>query len=123
MNKIWIAFFVGLEDYTVNERGDVGSWVRSASIQGLCSIIETFIISTRSPEPIWAMNYVTFSQYVPLDTYHKAIGMILKQGVERLDNVRQCVGRLFPLLLALSQGVLRGLGGGGRVLGSFRYSR
>ncbi|KAL5520109.1 hypothetical protein ACEPAG_1769 [Sanghuangporus baumii] len=105
MNNIWKAFFVGVEDYTVNERGDVGSWVRLSCIQGLCCMLEALVNSTRSskkqPSRAWVESSVTFSKYLPLDVYHKAIGMILKQGVERLDNVRQCVGRFFPRLLTL----------------------
>ncbi|KAL5524601.1 hypothetical protein ACEPAF_9741 [Sanghuangporus sanghuang] len=105
MNNIWKAFFVGVEDYTANERGDVGSWVRLSCIQGLCCMLEALVNSTRSSKKqltrTWAESSVTFSKYLPLDVYHKAIGMILKQGVERLDNVRQCVGRFFPRLLTL----------------------
>ena len=105
MDRIWQAFFTGLEDYTVNERGDVGSWIRLACIKGLSSIIESLVGQTRSDmdhsAPSWAGNRASFSRYLPVDTYHKSIGMILKQGVERLDNVRQCVEGVFLGLLRL----------------------
>ncbi|KAG1872410.1 tubulin folding cofactor D C terminal-domain-containing protein [Suillus subalutaceus] len=74
----------GLDDYTMDERGDVGSWVRMACIQGLASIFEDlFRISGSIPE---------FASYLPAQRYHSAIARILRQGVERLDNVRQIAG-------------------------------
>jgi hypothetical protein len=81
----------GLDDYTMDERGDVGSWVRMACIQGLTSIFETlFRVSGSVPE---------FGNYLPAERYHTVIARILRQGVERLDNVRQiageCLLRLF----------------------------
>ncbi|EJC98100.1 TBCD protein [Fomitiporia mediterranea MF3/22] len=105
MNRIWQAFFAGLDDYTVNERGDVGSWVRLACLKGIYSVMESLIREARSIEahsiPSWAETEEKYSQYLPLSTYHQTIGMILKQGVERLDNVRQCVGDVFFALLHL----------------------
>ncbi|KAG1885037.1 TBCD protein [Suillus subluteus] len=74
----------GLDDYTMDERGDVGSWVRMACIQGLASIFEDlFRISGSIPE---------FASYLPAQRYHSVIARILRQGVERLDNVRQIAG-------------------------------
>ena len=105
MSSVFDALYVGLEDYTVNERGDVGSWVRIACIKSLCQIIEALISETNVKEvreySSWTTNYEIFSRYLTSETYHKAIGAILKQGVERLDNVRQCVGGLFRGLLIL----------------------
>lgn len=107
MNTIFKSFLTGLNDYTVNERGDVGSWARLACIKGLCLILESLIGEARDlPSPSkseWSTTFPSFSRYLCPDTYHTAIGGILKQGVERLDNVRQSVGELFPLLLDLPQ--------------------
>lgn len=85
----------GLDDYTMDERGDVGSWVRMACIQGLASIFEDlFRVSGSIPE---------FASYLPAQRYHSVIARILRQGVERLDNVRQiaghCLLRLFRIPL------------------------
>ncbi|KAH8114535.1 armadillo-type protein [Phellopilus nigrolimitatus] len=107
MNTIFKSFFTGLDDYTVNERGDVGSWARLACVKGLCLSLESLIGEARDlPSPSkseWSTTFPSFSRYLCPDTYHTAIGGILKQGVERLDNVRQSVGELFPLLLDLPQ--------------------
>jgi hypothetical protein len=85
----------GLDDYTMDERGDVGSWVRMACIQGLASIFEDlFRVSGSIPE---------FANYLPAQRYHSVVARILRQGVERLDNVRQiaghCLLRLFRIPL------------------------
>ena len=85
------ALISGLEDYTVDERGDVGSWVRIACIQGITSFSTTmFRYASTIPE---------FSKHFPSELYHAAIAGILKQGVERLDNVRQQAGERLVLLL------------------------
>lgn len=83
----------GLEDYTTDERGDVGSWIRIACIRGMSSIIEDiFRISGSLPD---------FPSFLPPHRYHAAIGRILRQGVERLDNVRQISGECFMRILKL----------------------
>lgn len=83
----------GLEDYSMDERGDVGSWIRMACIQGLTSFSEILISN--------ASNIPAFEEYLPESRYQSAIGGILRQGVERLDNVRQEAGECFLRLLRL----------------------
>ncbi|KAF8133796.1 TBCD protein [Boletus edulis] len=83
----------GLDDYTTDERGDVGSWIRIACIRGLSSVIEDlFRISGHLPD---------FPSFLPPHRYHAAIGRILRQGVERLDNVRQISGECFLRIVQL----------------------
>lgn len=43
-----------------------------------------------------------FAEYMPPDMFHRSIAGILKQGVERLDNVRQTAGEAFLTLARLS---------------------
>jgi hypothetical protein len=45
----------------------------------------------------------SFEEYLPASNFHKAVGGMLKQGVERLDNVRQEVGENITRLLLLPQ--------------------
>lgn len=87
------ALLDGLTDYTSDERGDVGSWVRIACVKGLASFIRTLITE--------AAALPSLSDYLPPRSFHDAIGGILKQGVERLDNVRQQAGECFVDLLSL----------------------
>jgi hypothetical protein len=85
------ALISGLEDYTVDERGDVGSWIRIASIQGLTSV-SVALLTLAKTDP-------TYIEYIPASLYQKAIAGILKQGVGRLDNVRQQAGESIQCLL------------------------
>ncbi|THH16982.1 hypothetical protein EW146_g3747 [Bondarzewia mesenterica] len=89
--SLFHALINGLGDYTIDERGDVGSWVRIACIQGLTSFSMTMLSHA---------NAITdFAEYFPPDIYHAAVAGILKQGVERLDNVRAQAGEHILLLL------------------------
>ncbi|KIY45609.1 ARM repeat-containing protein [Fistulina hepatica ATCC 64428] len=93
-NTMYNALMDGLNDYSMDERGDVGSWIRTVCVQGLASLSEQLIEH--------ASEIATFAEYLPPERYHSAIGGILKQGVERLDNVRQEAGACFLRLLDLS---------------------
>lgn len=81
----------GLDDYSTDQRGDVGSWVRVACIQSLTTSIEVLALN--------AKTITAFHAYLPPSVFHFAVRGILKQGVERLDNVRQEAGKCFVRLL------------------------
>ncbi|KAF7797405.1 hypothetical protein EIP86_008600 [Pleurotus ostreatoroseus] len=87
------SFLAGLDDYTTDERGDVGSWVRIACVKGLASFAEILMLN--------AALLPDFKLDLPAEKYHELLGGILKQGVERLDNVRQQAGEQFIRLLSL----------------------
>jgi hypothetical protein len=91
VSSIHSALLRGLEDYSVDERGDVGSWIRIACIQGLTRFSELLISN--------AASIPDFNLYFPPSKYRQTITGILKQGVERLDNVRQEAGECFMRLL------------------------
>ena len=84
----------GLDDYSTDERGDVGSWIRIACVKGLSEFIYTLL-----PRAALIPN---FADYLPVTKFHDALGGILKQGVERLDNVRQQAGEQIMKLLTLN---------------------
>ncbi|KAL1722870.1 armadillo-type protein [Schizophyllum commune] len=85
------ALLRGLDDYTMDERGDVGSWIRITGIQGLrdCAIM---LLQRPNLLP----------SYLPPEVYHAAVAGILKQGVERLDNVRAEAGACMLGLLMIT---------------------
>jgi hypothetical protein len=93
VRSLFEALKDGLYDYMINERGDVGSWIRIACIRGLTSFIEILFSH--------ADGIPDFEAYLPPGLYHEAIGGILKQGVERLDGVRQEAGEHFLRLLLI----------------------
>ncbi|WWD08947.1 hypothetical protein V865_007062 [Kwoniella europaea PYCC6329] len=73
LTSILQSFLQGLGDYTTDQRGDVGSWVR---VQSLISIGN--VLSTLDPQ----LNLVSE------ETFDDLIGRIIKQGVEKLESVR-----------------------------------
>lgn len=87
------SLLAGLEDYTMDDRGDIGSWVRMACVTGLASISETLVSN--------ASSIRGFEEYLPAPKFHELFAGILKQGVERLDNVRQQAGEQIIRLLSL----------------------
>lgn len=91
--EVFDALLDGLQDYTLDERGDVGSWVRMACIRGLTTFVEVLFSN--------ATSIPHFTEYLPAAKYHAAISGILRQGVERLDNVRQVSGEHIVRLLSL----------------------
>lgn len=91
VQTIYRALLAGLDDYTADERGDVGSWIRIACISGLVSVSKLlFSLST----------HIDLAEFLPRDTYQDALGGLLKQGVERLDNVRAHAGEQVLSLVA-----------------------
>lgn len=93
MCQLFNALLDGLEDYTLDERGDVGSWIRMACIRGLTNFAERLFSN--------AVTISNFEEYLPAYKYHAAISGILRQGVERLDHVRQTAGEHMSRLLVL----------------------
>lgn len=85
------AFLNGLDDYTVDERGDVGSWVRIACIKGL----------SESVQLVARANINSPDNWLPHEIYQDIWAGILKQGAERLDNVRVEAGRQIVDMLAV----------------------
>lgn len=89
--QLYGVLLEGMKDYTSDERGDVGSWIRLSCVRGLAEISKMLLQSFMQESELEA--------YLPPSKYHAAIAGILKQGVERLDNVRQESGEHFIRLL------------------------
>nr|XP_019048752.1 hypothetical protein I302_02526 [Kwoniella bestiolae CBS 10118]OCF27682.1 hypothetical protein I302_02526 [Kwoniella bestiolae CBS 10118] len=67
------SFVQGMGDYTTDQRGDVGSWVR---IQSLVSIGN--VLSTLEPR----------TDLVSSELFQEMVGGVIKQGLEKLESVR-----------------------------------
>ncbi|KAK1233808.1 hypothetical protein PQX77_003014 [Marasmius sp. AFHP31] len=92
VNSMLDALLDGLTDYSVDERGDVGSWIRIASLRGL----DTFVaIMLRVAESLSVPE-----EYLPPAKFQNIVQGVLKQGVERLDNVRMEAGQVFRNMLS-----------------------
>ncbi|WRT63818.1 uncharacterized protein IL334_000743 [Kwoniella shivajii] len=68
------SLITGLEDYTTDQRGDVGSWVRVESLSSLGRVV-----SSLDPPSDHLMT---------ADLLDKVLGGMIKQGVEKLESVR-----------------------------------
>ncbi|KAG6850743.1 hypothetical protein H0H93_009366 [Arthromyces matolae] len=91
--SIFQSLLHGLDDYSIDQRGDVGSWIRVACMQSLTTTIEVLMHNARTSAALHT--------YLPPSIIRSAVSGILKQGVERLDNVRQAAGECFLRLLYL----------------------
>jgi tubulin-specific chaperone D len=89
VERIIRALLKGLEDYTIDERGDVGSWARLACIKGLGQVVMSFL----------ADGSLEINKWLPDPLYHEIVAGILKQGVERLNNLRVEAGKQLVALL------------------------
>jgi hypothetical protein len=48
-HEIFAAFLKALDDYSTDNRGDVGSWVREAAIMGLDILTRSLVIHDTHP--------------------------------------------------------------------------
>lgn len=102
MNALLDALITGLKDYTTDERGDIGSWIRIACIQGLTDIVgllfRVFLLGSNSFNNVAAQ----LQPYLPSEKFHIIVAGVLKQGVEKLNNVRQEAGLCVMKLLNMN---------------------
>ncbi|ODM89904.1 Tubulin-specific chaperone D [Orchesella cincta] len=86
---LYECLLVGMDDYTTDKRGDIGSWVREASM--LC--IETLTTKLTECSP------ANPDQFLDSTVVTKFMGLIAKQAVEKIDNLRVRAGKIFSNLL------------------------
>ncbi|KAJ8938560.1 hypothetical protein NQ314_011450 [Rhamnusium bicolor] len=79
--KIYHTFLEGLNDYTQDKRGDIGAWMREASVTGLQ--ILTLLLSEHLPDVLTQ------------DLMNKILSGIAQQAVEKIDRTRALAGRVF----------------------------
>ncbi|CAO3634880.1 unnamed protein product [Cunninghamella echinulata] len=80
-----------LMDYSTDQRGDVGSWVRSASMECMRFIIPRLAILLEKDEE----NILLFTD----QTNARLIASLIKQSVERIDRVRELAGSVLTDLI------------------------
>ncbi|XP_068669774.1 tubulin-folding cofactor D-like [Aristolochia californica] len=93
-NEVMPTLLKALDDYSVDNRGDVGSWVREVAMDGLerCTYIlcneESLRLETDGTFALFDETLVT-----------NVIGGILKQAVEKIDKLRDMAGKILQRLL------------------------
>lgn len=88
--EVMESMFNALEDYSVDNRGDVGSWVRTAAMDGLEKC--TYILCKRDQlvgnESLFDANIAT-----------NLVGGIVKQAVEKMDKLREVAAKVLQRIL------------------------
>ena len=82
MNLIFDCYMRALDEYAIDNRGDIGSWVREAGINALHNFLTT------CPH-----------QYMTPKHVNAAMVGIAKQAVERIDKIRAIAGKIFVSLI------------------------
>ncbi|KAG0166735.1 hypothetical protein DFQ28_006283 [Apophysomyces sp. BC1034] len=84
-----------LTDYSTDQRGDVGSWVRCASMDCLHYLIPCVAV----------LDAVSTPKYLTADDMTCVLASLLKQGVERIDKVRARAGAIVSDFIYESEAV------------------
>mmetsp|Transcript_3749 Transcript_3749/g.23580 ORF Transcript_3749/g.23580 Transcript_3749/m.23580 type:complete len:1267 (-) Transcript_3749:1594-5394(-) len=86
--QVFSTLLLALDDYSVDNRGDVGSWVREAAIKSM----EEFLAIDRD---IYAAGGVVDRHRIET----LALGQLVKQALERIDRLRGFAGSTVATLL------------------------
>lgn len=77
-NKVIDCFIKALDEYTLDNRGDIGAWVREAAMNAIHQLITTCPKDLLQPEQV-----------------HQIMLGFMQQAVEKIDRTRGLAGRLF----------------------------
>ncbi|KAJ7541816.1 hypothetical protein O6H91_10G078100 [Diphasiastrum complanatum] len=122
--QVMDCFFSALDDYAIDNRGDVGSWVREAAMEGIecCAHLLCQCVSTSKDleqirsETIQVAIDAKINTEIESDMFYKhthcdnacvlderfgikIIGGLAKQAVEKIDHVRDIAGRTLQRLI------------------------
>lgn len=112
-NEVMASLFKALDDYSVDNRGDVGSWVREAAMNGLeiCTYIlckRDALISTGTPQRVESLSEIPDSGTGPYSGMNRLfdsnlatnlVGGIVKQAVEKMDKLREAAAKVLHRIL------------------------
>ncbi|KAJ3251477.1 hypothetical protein HK103_002381 [Boothiomyces macroporosus] len=82
--QIYTAFQIGMEDYTIDSRGDVGSWIRDGSMKGIEMV---FKFAKLACFKIEETDRIQMTQLLVLSC------------LEKIDRIRETAGNVFVRLL------------------------
>ncbi|KAL8555073.1 hypothetical protein ACS0TY_003029 [Phlomoides rotata] len=101
-NEVMCCLFKALDDYSTDNRGDVGSWVREAAMYGLerCTYILCKRDSINKEEgPCDSSNNDQISSYFDASLANDLVGSIVKQAVEKMDKIRESAARILQRII------------------------
>lgn len=82
LDRVFQCLFSALQEYTVDNRGDIGAWVREAAMNALFKLI------TMMPHDLLDATKV-----------HAVVTGLMQQAVEKIDRTRALAGKLFCNLI------------------------
>ncbi|XP_065073427.1 tubulin-specific chaperone D [Ochlerotatus camptorhynchus] len=82
LDKVYNIYLRALEEYAIDNRGDIGSWVREAGVNALFQFLTSCPAELLKPEQV-----------------RRAMVAIAKQSVERIDKIRAVAGKIFVSLV------------------------
>lgn len=100
-NSIWKALIDASNDYSIDNRGDVGSWVREMSLLSLEKIVR-FILSDNNAN-------VKLNEFLDQKQVTELFGSVIQQSVEKIDRMRRVSGQIFGSFLHGTNGDLKSL--------------
>lgn len=77
-----------MDDYAVDRRGDVGSWVREESMVSLTFFVKN-LIDNESQHP----EAISLLKADGAHFFERFVGALLQQLVEKIDKTREVAGR------------------------------
>ena len=93
------TMFSALDDYQLDRRGDVGSWVREETMISLTSFVQQLVAKGQDrPELLQSIgaDQAAF--------YERYVGALLQQLAEKIDRVREVAGRSLQKFFKQSAG-------------------
>lgn len=82
LDRVFQCLFSALQEYTVDNRGDIGAWVREAAMNALFKLITTIPHDSLDPSKV-----------------HAVVTGLVQQAVEKIDRTRALAGKLFCNLI------------------------
>ncbi|KAL8138024.1 hypothetical protein V2J09_004025 [Rumex salicifolius] len=99
--EVMESLFKALDDYSVDNRGDVGSWVRKAAIDGLerCTYIlcKDYLVESKSA-PLTDETVIA-NQLFDVDLATNLVTGLIKQAVEKMDKLREVAANTLQRIL------------------------
>lgn len=111
-NEVMQSLFRALEDYSVDNRGDVGSWIREAAMIGLerCTYIlckrDSSVLQSKSQgiesgeqNKGYVLENDQMQSLFDANLAETLVGGIVKQAVEKMDKIREIAAKVLQRIL------------------------
>lgn len=93
------TLFNALNDYQLDRRGDVGSWVREETMTAMTSLVQMIVEKGQTNPELLAAVGADQAAF-----YERYVGSLLQQLVEKIDRVREVAGRQMQIFFKQTSG-------------------